>query len=395
MKIPHSTPSNAEGSSHPVVTQLLSNVLNEESLRQFLADNEFPLMEPGAVTFAWTGHADSICLLRWIHGGVDRTDFSRIPDTPLWLLRLAVQDNGRFEYKLCTLNSGHEEWILDPLNRSRAGDPFGDNSVCKTFGYERPEWTREQNSAEGQIKPLSVNSGVFQETRNEQVYLPAEYDAQMHTNKAYPLVVIHDGADFVTYADLQVSLDNLIASGAIPAIIVALVQTRDRLGEYSRGRRHARYLINDLLPTLQQHYHLSERAEDRVLLGASLGAVASLATVFRYPGVFGGVVLHSGSFILDERKLRGRSHPVFQRVARLVSAFKRAPNMPEIRAFVSSGELEGLASESAALAELLKQNGVSVQFKSAWDGHHWHNWRNQLRDGLVWVLNRNEEKKDD
>jgi enterochelin esterase-like enzyme len=227
------------------------------------------------------------------------------------------------------------------------------------------------------------------------VYLPAEFDAEKHTDKAYPLVVIHDGADFVTYAHLQVSLDNLIASGVIPPIIAALVQTRDRMDEYSRGRRHARYLVNDLLPTLQEHYHISERAEDRVLLGASLGAVASLATVFRYPGVFGGVVLHSGSFILDERKLRGRQHPVFQRVARLVSAFKRAPNMPEIRAFVSTGELEGLASESAALATLLKQNGISVQFKSAWDGHHWHNWRNQLRDGLVWVLDRNEEKHDD
>lgn len=393
--MPHSTPSSTEGSTHPVVTQLVSRAINKDVLQQFIVDNEFPLVEPGAITFAWTGHVDSVSLLRWIHGGVDRTEFCRIPDTPLWLLRLPVKDNGRFEYKLGTLNNGHEEWILDPLNRSRAGDPFGENSVCKTHGYERPEWTRDQNSAQGQVSPLSVNSGVFQETRNEQVYLPAEFEEQKPTNKAYPLIIIHDGADFVTYAHLQVSLDNLIASGAIPPVIAALVQTRDRTGEYSRGRRHARYLVNDLLPTLQQHYPLSERAEDRVLLGASLGAVASLATVFRYPGVFGGVLLHSGSFILDERKLSGRPHPVFQRVARLVNAFKRAPNMPEIRAFVSTGELEGLASESEALAELLIQNGISVQFKSAWDGHHWHNWRNQLRDGLIWVLNRNQEKNDD
>lgn len=388
MNMPPSMPSDKEDSTHSAVTQLLSAAVTEYTLHKFVQDNEFPLVEPGAVTFAWTGHADSVSLLRWIHGGVDKLDFIRLPDTPLWLLRLAVKDNGRFEYKFGTLSDGQEEWILDPLNRSRAGDPFGENSVCKTYGYERPEWTRALNSAKGQIKPLPVSSSVFHETREEQVYLPADYDATNKELQAYPLVVIHDGADFVTYAHLRVSLDNLIASGIIPPVIAALVQTRDRTGEYSRGRRHARYLVNDLLPTLEQHYHLSERAEDRVLLGASLGAVASLATVFRYPGVFGGVLLHSGSFILDEQKLSGRPHPVFKRVARLVKAFKRAPNMPEFRAFVSAGELEGLASENEALAELLEQNGIRVQFKSSWDGHHWHNWRNQLRDGLVWVLKR-------
>ena len=64
-------------------------------------------------------------------------------------------------------------------------------------------------------------------------------------------------------------------------------------------------------------------------MGASLGAVASLSTAFRYPGVFGGLVLQSGSFIFDERKLERRPHPVFHRIARLVRALRRAPQVPE------------------------------------------------------------------
>jgi enterochelin esterase family protein len=241
-----------------------------------------------------------------------------------------------------------------------------------------------QGSPAGTILSLPILSSVFGETRNEQVYLPAGHQS----GTTYPLLIIHDGADFVSYGDLSTSLDNLIAAATIPPVVAALVQSRDRMGEYARGHRHARYLVNDLLPQLNAQYRLSERAEDRILVGASLGAVASLATVFRYPGVFGGAVLQSGSFVLDDRKLEGRPHPVFRRVARLVKAFKRAPHMPELRAFVSTGELEGLATENQALARLLHENGVSVLFKSAWDGHHWHNWRDQLRDGLVWVLNR-------
>jgi enterochelin esterase-like enzyme len=167
-----------------------------------------------------------------------------------------------------------------------------------------------------------------------------------------------------------------------------LVQTRDRMGEYARGRRHARYLVLELLPVLQSRYRISEESEDRVVMGASLGAVASLSTAFRYPGVFGGLVLQSGSFILDERKLEHRPHPVFHRIARLVQALRRAPQVPGARAFISTGELEGLAEENEALANFLSERGIDVLFKSAWDGHHWHNWRDQLRDGLMWVLRR-------
>lgn len=374
--------SNQDGAFHPVVRKLLSRQLSEHSLQQFLKENQFPLVEPGWVTLAWVGQADAVSLLRWIGGGVDRSEFTRIPDSALWLLRLPAKSEGRFEYKLAILRHGQEQWVLDPLNPARAGDPYGENSVCKTYGYERPEWSRDRGAPTGDIQPLAVPSSVFQETRNELVYLPANYNPETR----YPLVIIHDGADFITYANLQVSLDNLIDSGDIPPIVAALVQTRDRMGEYSRGRRHARYLVNDLLPVLESRYSLSDEPARRLLLGASLGAVASLATVFRYPGVFGGVLLHSGSFILDDRKLTGRPHPVFRRVARLVKAFKRAPTMPTLRAFVSTGELEGLASENIAMARLLQENGIDVLFKSAWDGHHWHNWRNQLRDGLVWVL---------
>ena len=61
-------------------------------------------------------------------------------------------------------------------------------------------------------------------------------------------------------------------------------------------------------------------------------------------------------------------------------------NTPTRATFVSTGELEGLADENRALAEFLRERGADVLFKSAWDGHHWHNWRDQLRDGLTWVL---------
>ena len=250
------------------------------------------------------------------------------------------------------------------------------------MGYVRPDWSLPRGAPEGRIEEITVASRAFGQGRGVRIYLPAGHDPE----RAYPLVVIHDGDDFVAYADLPVILDNLIDAGEIPPVIAALVQTRDRLGEYSGGRQHPAFLVGDLLPALSARWRISEAPRERVLLGASLGAVASLVTAFRYPNVFGGLVLKSGSFILDERKLARRPHPVFHRIARLMRALRRAPPLPGTRAFVSTGELEGLASENVALASFLRERGVDVLFKSVWDGHHWHNWRDQLRDGLRWVL---------
>lgn len=367
---------------HPALETLVSEHLGGEAIDAFLDGREFPLAEPGMLTFAWRGEADHLHLVRWIHAGADRRPFVRLGGTDLWLLRLPVEDGGRFEYKLAIGRGGHEALVVDPRNPARAGDPFGENSVARTLGYERPAWSLPRGAPAGRIERTEVASAAFGERRDVGVYLPAGYDP----GRAYPLVVVHDGGDFVAFADLPVVLDNLIDAGEIPPVIAALIQTRDRLGEYAGSREHAAFLTRELLPQLGARWRIAEAPAERVLLGASLGAVASLITAFRCPGVFGGLVLKSGSFILDERKLRRRPHPVFHRIARVMRALRRAPPLPPTRAFVSTGELEGLADENRALASFLRERGVDVLFKSAWDGHHWHNWRDQLRDGLRWVL---------
>jgi len=350
-----------------------------------VADNDFPLIEPGRATFAWLGEADRVDLLRWIHAGVDRVAFERVPGTTLWLATVEVEEGGRFEYKLSIGRGGVDEWVLDPLNPATAEDPFGRNSVCRTYGYARPVWSEPQGAPTGHVETIRVRSETFGETREERVYVSAGIHAGADALPC-PLLVVHDGDDFVNYGSLAVSLDNLVARGDIPPLVAALTQTVDRMGEYPRGRRHARYLVHELLPVLEERFVLSASPAERVLLGASLGAVASLSTAFRHPGVFGALVLASGTFIVDERALASRPHPVFGHTARLVQVLRRAPPLPPTRAYISTGELEGLADENRALAELLAERGVTVRFDSAWDGHHWHAWRDRLRDALLWVL---------
>ena len=266
----------------------LSGTPDAAAIDGVVADNDFPVVEPGRVTFVWRGQASRVELARWIYAGSSRDPFRPLDGTDLWVITLPVEDNGRFEYKLAIAHGAHEDLILDPLNSLKARDPFGANSVCCTFGYERPDWTRPLGAPAGNLETLSVDSLVFGQTRNEMVYLPYGYTP----DRAYPLVVIHDGQEFDSFANLSVSLDNLIYSGDVPGLIAVLIQTDDRMGEYPRGRRHARYLVGDLLPLMTTNYSITADPAKRVLLGASLGAVASISTAFRFPGVFGGLILN-------------------------------------------------------------------------------------------------------
>ena len=142
---------------------------------EFLGTNDFPLIEPGAATFAWRGQADSVGLLRFIASGAGRIPFERVPGTDLWLLRVDVEDAGRFEYKLVIGHPGGEEWVVDALNPARAEDPFGQNSVCRTCGYARPDWSEPRGAPAGRIEEIAIDSVGFG-TRLEHVYLPPGYD---------------------------------------------------------------------------------------------------------------------------------------------------------------------------------------------------------------------------
>ena len=177
---------------HPALAALAEGGPDSETVEGFLADQAFPLAEPGMLTFAWRGAADHLHLVRWIHAGADRRPFVRLAGTDLWLLRLAVEDGGRFEYKLAIGRGGREELVVDPLNPARAGDPFGENSVAQTLGYSRPDWGLPRGARAVRLEAREIGGAAFGETRRARVYLPAGHDPA----RPAALVVIHDGDDF-------------------------------------------------------------------------------------------------------------------------------------------------------------------------------------------------------
>ncbi len=347
----------------------------------FLHEHEFPLVEGPSITFAWRGEADAVQLRHFIYGLPSSQPFERVPGTDLWHLTIDLPDRSRIEYKLEIERSGQIHWIEDPRNSHHAHDPFGSNSVIHARGYEVPEWTRfDPESRPGSLEEHSIESAALGRRARIGIYLPARFRA----SRRYPLLIAHDGGDYLAYSGLKTVLDNLIHRVEVSDLIVALTYPEDRLVEYADHEPHARFVTEELLPWLSARWPIADRASARCLMGASFGAVAALTTACRTPDVYGRLLLQSGSFAFTDIGPNARS-PAFAPIVRFVNEFRDHPVRAAERVFVSCGKYESLIYENRSLVPLLQSAGMDVRYVESRDGHNWENWRDQLRAGLTWL----------
>ncbi len=364
------------------IAELAAGPHTDERVAAFLARNSFPIVEGTSITWVYRGDADAVHLKHWVFGLSSSQQLARIDGTNLWHLTLDLPPASRVEYKLEVVRSGHGEWMEDPLNAKRARDPFGANSVAHNIGYAEPDFIKpDPAAAPGTLDELQFESGALGR-RGIALYLPARF----RRTRRYPLLIVHDGHDYLRYASLRPILDNLIHRREIPDLVVALTSSSDRLVEYADDERHARFLTDELVPNLEKTLPLEGRPQSRCLMGASFGAVAALTTAARKPGFFGKLLLQSGSFAFTDIGDRNHRGPLFDPIVGFMNRFRAAPVAVAEDVFVSVGTYESLIYENRSLVPMLKETGMDVRYVEARDGHNWENWRDRLRDGLSWLF---------
>ena len=356
--------------------------LHATDIESFLGEREFPIVEENNVTIVFHGQADSVHMRHWIKGLPSTQPLQRLHGSDLWFLVLDLPAGSRMEYKLELEQRGNSRLVLDPLNPHTANDPYGANSVVHGEGYEVPSWTLPDPEARpGKVEELHFDSPAFGGSRPVKVYTPARFREE----RRYPLVIVHDGTDFVRFAAFQTVLDNLIHRLEIAPMIVALVDSNKRLREYADDERHATFLADELLPALDERFPTVGTPSARGLVGASFGAVASLSAAWRRPGVFGNLFLLSGSFAFTDIG-EHEGGPVFDPVVDFVNAFRKDPGDPAERIYVSCGMYESPIYYNRSIVPLLQATNMEVRYSEARDGHNWENWRDRMREGLSWLF---------
>lgn len=153
------------------------------------------------------------------------------------------------------------------------------------------------------IRPFT--STLLNNTRTLAIYLPDDYDS---TTTRYPVLYANDGQD-MTAVHLKKTLEALYQQGAIEKIIVvAVYATNDRLQEYgianvpdykrrgSQAGLYSRFVLDELMPYLNDHYRTLSGPEHTAVMGWSLGGLMAFDLAWQNPEAFGAAGIFSGSF---------------------------------------------------------------------------------------------------
>jgi enterochelin esterase-like enzyme len=123
----------------------------------------------------------------------------------------------------------------------------------------------------------------------------------------YPVLYLNDGQDLQRLR-LPSTLNYLYQRGALRPFVLVAVHAADRLQEYgvaaradylgrgSRAKRYTDFVLKELTPYVQAHYHVSSEPAEAVVAGMSLGGLTAFDIAWHHPEVFQRAGSFSGSF---------------------------------------------------------------------------------------------------
>ncbi len=302
----------------------------------------------------------------------------RLDGTDLWHDSRTFEPDARLDYKFVVDGS---RWILDPNNPLTCTGGFGPNSELRMPGYRPPpEIEVYPNVARGTLQEISFHSTHLENRRTIQIYLPPGYAAADAADTAaavdgagavehrYPLILFHDGLEYVSLAHADRILDYLIHHGRIDPTLAVFVPPIDRRGEYVGGRRKAftRFIVEELIPWVDEHYRTDPRPTRRAVMGASNGGDIALWLGVSHPEVFGNVGAQSTTIKGD-----------------IFDLFKNGPKLDlTLSLDLGTYDIPGIIPMVRGFIPVLEEQGYRFRYGEYPEGHSWGLWRAHIDDAL-------------
>jgi len=229
------------------------------------------------------------------------------------------------------------------------------------------EWLDPNQSAPNGTQYKTFPSKVLGRDVSYLIYLPPGYEQQQ--NKRYPVIYWLHGRGGNQRAGAMVFiplLDAAVKQGSLPPAIVVLVNGMGR-GHYldqPNGQLPIEsVIIKDLVPHIDQTYRTIAKREGRVIEGFSMGGFGAAHLGFKYPELFGTVIVNSGA-LRDATWFPAEEHP--KQLARKNADKLR--NQTHIR--IGCGALDDLLPANQELHEVLQQLGIEHQYEVVPDVAH-------------------------
>src|ERR1041384_7542434 len=263
------------------------------------------------VTMLWRAREETKNVFVFRLGDVSKP-MERLLDTDLWYKTFQLQKGARFIYQFAANLPDPKTWggvarfagvvrndPLNPLQFSEHYDEFnpyeGNSFAAVELPSAEPQiWNVVRpNVPTGRVQRDKFQSKLLGNERPIWIYTPHGYATG---KKPYGLLVLTDGGVYVNTARVATVLDNLIAAGLIPPLVAVMVENPNRWRELSCNPTHADFLAQEIVPWARANYHATDRPEQTIIGGTSLGGLQAAFVGLKHAEVFGNVLSQSGDF---------------------------------------------------------------------------------------------------
>jgi len=202
------------------------------------------------------------------------------------------------------------------------------------------------------------------------VYLPYK----KADTRVYPVIyMLHGMSDhFSTWqpeAHIKQMLDNLIRSGKIKPIIAVFPEGERSYYYNSAQGLWEDYIIFDVFDFMQQNYPIKKGADNRAILGISMGGSGAMRLALKFPSMFSYVFGLSGIY-----------DPGYMRYELSLASKKRLSNL---RIYFWAGDNDSAGKYAEKLDAFFTAKKVPHSFELRPGKHDWKQWNPEIKKALM------------
>lgn len=301
---------------------------------------------------------------QWASG---RTAMNRTADGP-WTVTVGPIKPGVHEYSF----SVDGLRMIDPGNSAIKPMRQPRTSILHIPG-EPPLIHDFQNVPHGVVHEHAYASKSLKRIRELVIYTPPGYD--QHSEKHYPILYLQHGAGdnqatWVVHGKAHWILDNLIAQSRVRPMVVVMMDghATPRAGGFgSNTQAFERDLLEDVMPFVETTYRIKPGAENRGIVGLSMGGGQSLTIGLTHLDRFAWVGGFSSSVPSEEAVAPTLNHP------------DNANNRLKLL-WIGCGKVDFLLKRNEGFVATLKEKGIRHEWRLTEGNHSWPVWRKYLAE---------------
>lgn len=219
---------------------------------------------------------------------------------------------------------------------------------------------------------ILIDSSSLNYTLQFRVYIPEN----TKTTDKLPTVYVTDGQWYIAAGRMPQVMDREITSGRMRPVIAVFIDSGEpgnprnnrRNDEFMCNATYAQFYRDELIPTLENNFPVSESREDRVIMGLSFGGLNAACFGLMITDSFSGVGMHS---------------PANSKHLKLLSELYDKRDKLPLKIFFSTGTKRDNTKAARKFRRVLETKGYDLTYTEVPFGHDWNNWRPLVDDLLL------------